>query len=106
MLHAVTVILFAVITLGMAAALTSTTEKFFGLAFSYASLAIATAVLTIVTLPAMYVLHRSLMTSVCSSPLSSRLALEMMRPGGPTSTVIAEISWLGQFYLRARDHHN
>ncbi|KAJ6592383.1 hypothetical protein B0H19DRAFT_1055114 [Mycena capillaripes] len=71
-----TVILFSLITLGVAAALTATTEKFLFGYLSYAALAIATAVLTLLTLPAM-------------------IALEMMRPGGPTSMVIVEISWLG-----------
>ncbi|KAJ6558758.1 hypothetical protein DFH09DRAFT_1162447 [Mycena vulgaris] len=75
-----TVILFALIELGLAAALTSTTQKFFFVSFSYAALAIATSVITMATVPAM-------------------IALEIMRPGGVTSMIIVELSWLNFLWI-------
>ncbi|KAF7350580.1 hypothetical protein MSAN_01618000 [Mycena sanguinolenta] len=71
------VALFALIALGVAAAFTSTTSSnlFINHTFEFASLGIATAVFTLVTVPPM-------------------IALEMLRPGGPTSMIIVEISWL------------
>ncbi|KAJ7122191.1 hypothetical protein C8R44DRAFT_981420 [Mycena epipterygia] len=71
-----TVVVFALITLGLAAALTSATETFFLASYSFAALAIATSVLTLATIPAM-------------------IALEILRPGGITSMIIVEIAWLG-----------
>ncbi|KAF7362814.1 hypothetical protein MVEN_00631200 [Mycena venus] len=70
-----TVLVFSLIALGLAAALTSTSTTFLGVYFTFAALGIATAVLTMITFPAM-------------------IALEILRPGGPTSMVIVEISWL------------
>ncbi|KAJ7314300.1 hypothetical protein DFH08DRAFT_895916 [Mycena albidolilacea] len=71
-----TVLLFSLIALGLAGDLTTTSMRAFGVYFSFAALAIATAVLCFLTLPAM-------------------IALEIMRPGGPTSMIIVELSWLG-----------
>ncbi|KAJ6528745.1 hypothetical protein DFH09DRAFT_1185637 [Mycena vulgaris] len=70
-----TVLLFAVITLGLAAALTSTTSTDLGVSFSYGNLAIATSVITMITLPAM-------------------IFLEFKHPGGVASMIISEIGWL------------
>ncbi|KAJ7024663.1 hypothetical protein C8F04DRAFT_1131010 [Mycena alexandri] len=73
-----TSILLALIDMALAAAVTSTSTQSFGVYFPYAALAIAAAILTFLTLPAM-------------------IALEISRPGGPTSMIIVEISWL--FFL-------
>ncbi|KAJ7464843.1 hypothetical protein B0H11DRAFT_67945 [Mycena galericulata] len=72
-----TVLVFSVIVLGLAASLSSTTQSF-GFQFTYASLAIATAVITMVTIGPM-------------------IALEILQPGGITSMVIFEINSL--FFL-------
>ena len=53
--HPGTASVFAVIVLGLAADWISVTETDLGYYFAYVALAIATAVLTIVTVPAMYV---------------------------------------------------
>ncbi|KAJ6493245.1 hypothetical protein C8R45DRAFT_1136291 [Mycena sanguinolenta] len=71
-----TVIVFALIALGMAAALRSTYASVRDETLSFAALGIATAVSTIVT-------------------VSSMIAYERLRPGGPTSTISVEILWLG-----------
>jgi len=68
----------AAIDLALAAAVTATSTKFAAVYFPYAALAIAAAILTFLTLPAM-------------------IALENLRPGGPTSMIIVEILWL--FFL-------
>ncbi|KAJ7263631.1 hypothetical protein B0H12DRAFT_1230919 [Mycena haematopus] len=76
-----TVVVFALIALGVAAAFTSSTSAYLtesgtSQTFPFASLGIATAVFTMVTVPAM-------------------ITLEILRPGGPTSMIIVEILWLG-----------
>ncbi|KAJ6471731.1 hypothetical protein C8R47DRAFT_1077128 [Mycena vitilis] len=71
-----TVVVFSLISLGLAAAFTATSIAFLDAYFTYAALAIATAGLTMLTVPAM-------------------IGLEKVRPGGPTSMIIVEISWLG-----------
>ncbi|KAF7301574.1 hypothetical protein MIND_00722900 [Mycena indigotica] len=69
-------LLFAVIVLGLAAGLTATTEKYLGGYFEFAALAIATASITIVTIPVM-------------------IAFEFLQPGRVfTSKIAVEISWL------------
>ncbi|KAJ7646413.1 hypothetical protein DFH06DRAFT_578495 [Mycena polygramma] len=70
-----TVLVFSLIALGLAAAFTATSITFLDVYFTYAALAIATAGLTMLTIPAM-------------------IGLEIVRPGGPTSMIIVEISWL------------
>ncbi|KAJ7214879.1 hypothetical protein GGX14DRAFT_562910 [Mycena pura] len=70
----VTATLFAIIPMGIGAALAAASDPF--PVPAYAALAIASGVLTLVTVPAM-------------------ICLEIMRPGGPTSMVIVEIFWLG-----------
>ncbi|KAJ6493420.1 hypothetical protein C8R45DRAFT_1212761 [Mycena sanguinolenta] len=71
-----TVILFALIALAMAATLTSTTSSSLHKTFPFEALGIVAAGLTMVTVPPM-------------------IALEMLRPGGPTSMIIVELLWLG-----------
>ncbi|KAF7313476.1 hypothetical protein HMN09_00503500 [Mycena chlorophos] len=67
---------FAVIVLGLCASVTSDSEKYFNGYFEFAALGIATAILTMVTLPAM-------------------IALEMIQGGRAFSSMIAvELSWL------------
>lgn len=48
---------FSVIVLGLGAALTATTEKYLDGFFEFAALAIATASLTLITLPVMFVVN-------------------------------------------------
>ncbi|KAJ7477134.1 hypothetical protein B0H11DRAFT_2029855 [Mycena galericulata] len=72
---------FSVVVLGLAAALTSTTEKYLAGYFEFAALAIATASLTIITLPIMIVLERT-------------------RPGTVfTSMIVVELSWLSILWI-------
>ncbi|KAJ6493435.1 hypothetical protein C8R45DRAFT_989767 [Mycena sanguinolenta] len=71
-----TVLLFALIALGVAAAFTSTSTSLIGVTYPFAALGIATAVFTMVTVPPM-------------------IGLEILRPGSPTSMIIVEILWLG-----------
>ncbi|KAJ6493445.1 hypothetical protein C8R45DRAFT_900856 [Mycena sanguinolenta] len=75
-----TVLLFALIALGVAAAFTSTSTSLIGVTYPFAALGIATAVFTIVTVPPM-------------------IGLEILRPGSPTSMIIVEILWLGALNL-------
>jgi hypothetical protein len=49
--HLALSITFAIIVLGLAAHLTSQSEEFFSVTFTFAALAISSAVITIVTLP-------------------------------------------------------
>ena len=51
MLIIATAIVWSVIVLGLAAELTSETNTYFNVTFNFAALAIATAVISIVTLP-------------------------------------------------------
>ncbi|KAJ7047760.1 hypothetical protein C8F04DRAFT_21117 [Mycena alexandri] len=70
------VLAFAVIVLGLSAALTATTEKYLGGYFQFAALAIATASITLITVPIM-------------------ITLEFLRPGVAfTSMIVVELSWL------------
>ncbi|KAJ6538942.1 hypothetical protein B0H19DRAFT_334028 [Mycena capillaripes] len=71
---------FAVIVLGLSAGLTSTTEKYLDGFFEFAALAIATASLTIITLPIM-------------------IGLEFLRPGAFTSMIAVELSWLSILWV-------
>ncbi|KAJ7067922.1 hypothetical protein C8F01DRAFT_1246479 [Mycena amicta] len=67
---------FSVIVLGLAAGLTSTTETYLGGYFEFAALAIATASITLITVPIM-------------------IALEFIQPGRAfTSKIAVELSWL------------
>ncbi|KAJ7762830.1 hypothetical protein DFH07DRAFT_956731 [Mycena maculata] len=71
---------FSVIVLGLGAALTSTTEKYLDGYFEFAALAIATASLTMLTLPIM-------------------IALEYTKPNAFTSMIIVELSWLSILWV-------
>ncbi|KAF7311162.1 hypothetical protein MKEN_01017400 [Mycena kentingensis (nom. inval.)] len=71
-----TVTLFGLVALGLGAALTNATESILAVYFTYAALAIASGVLTLVSVPPM-------------------IALEFIRPGGPTSMIVVEILVLG-----------
>ncbi|KAF7288619.1 hypothetical protein MIND_01428500 [Mycena indigotica] len=66
---------FAIVALGLGAAVESATETLEDLSFAYASLAIAAAVLTLLSVGPM-------------------VALELLRPGGPASWLWVEISVL------------
>ncbi|KAJ7229058.1 hypothetical protein GGX14DRAFT_555099 [Mycena pura] len=70
------VVAFAVIVLGLSAALTATTEKYLNGFFEFAALAIATASITMITVSVMIV-------------------LEFLKPGRAfTSKIVFELSWL------------
>ncbi|KAJ6567271.1 hypothetical protein DFH09DRAFT_456116 [Mycena vulgaris] len=72
---------FSVIVLGLSAALTSTTETVLEGFFEFAALAIATASITLITLPIM-------------------IALEVKRPGTAfTSMIVVELSWLSILWV-------
>ncbi|KAJ7208801.1 hypothetical protein C8J57DRAFT_1402482 [Mycena rebaudengoi] len=66
---------FSLITLGLAGSLIATTTKFDNVYFVYAALGVAVAVLTLLSVPTM-------------------LVLDIIRPGGPTSWIITELSIL------------
>ncbi|KAJ7270310.1 hypothetical protein C8J57DRAFT_1321604, partial [Mycena rebaudengoi] len=66
---------FSVITLGLAISLITTTSKFYNGYFAYTALGAAGAVLTLLSVPPM-------------------LVLDIIRPGGPTSWIITELSIL------------
>ncbi|KAJ7466423.1 hypothetical protein FB451DRAFT_1137944 [Mycena latifolia] len=75
-----TVLLFAIIELGMAGAVTSTIGTYLDVSFSYSGLAIATSVITMATVPVM-------------------IALEIIRPGGVTSMIVFELGWLSFLWV-------
>ncbi|KAJ7920296.1 hypothetical protein B0H13DRAFT_2319634 [Mycena leptocephala] len=77
-----TVILLALVALGVAVALILTGSIFFIPFFSYAGLAIASAALTLLTLPAM-------------------IFFEIIKPNRPMARTIVEIVWLGKSQLPA-----
>jgi len=68
-------VLFSIIVLGLAGDLTSTTEKYFNVALDYASLGIASAVISMVTLPVL-------------------LVVDMLRTGAFTSMIVFELPCL------------
>jgi len=68
-------IVFSIIVLGLAADLTSTTETYLNGAFTFASLGIASAVISIVTLPVL-------------------LLVDVLRTGAFTSMIVVELPWL------------
>ncbi|KAJ7466470.1 hypothetical protein FB451DRAFT_1260927 [Mycena latifolia] len=76
-----TVLLFAIVELGMAGALTSTigTGTYLDVS-SYSELAIATSVITVATVPIM-------------------IALEIILPGGVTSMIVFELGWLSFLWV-------
>jgi len=81
MLHIVRIVVlslsitFAIIVLGLSAHLTSQSEEFFNVTFTFAALAIASAVITVVTLPVL-------------------LIVDLLRNGAFTSMVVVELPWL------------
>ncbi|KAF7331725.1 hypothetical protein MKEN_00052300 [Mycena kentingensis (nom. inval.)] len=75
------VLVFSVIVLGLASGLTSTTVKYLNGYFEFAALAIATAGITMITVPIM-------------------IAFEFLRPGAAfTSKIAIEISWLAILWV-------
>ncbi|KAJ7465720.1 hypothetical protein FB451DRAFT_1262274 [Mycena latifolia] len=75
-----TVLLFAIIELGMAGAVTSTVRTYLDMSFLYSGLAIATSVITMAT-------------------ISIMIALEIIRPGGVTSMIVFELGWLSFLWV-------
>ncbi|KAK0206067.1 hypothetical protein DFS33DRAFT_1312058 [Desarmillaria ectypa] len=72
----VVTLVFSVIILGLSAHITYLTTTFYGAYFTFAAMSIATATLTILTLPVM-------------------IAIDVTRKGAFTSMVVVELSWLG-----------
>jgi len=73
-------VVFAIIALGLSAHLTSLVEAFVGETVTFAVLALATACLTILTLPIM-------------------LIVDMVRKGAFTSMVLVELIWFGILWI-------
>ncbi|KAF5388246.1 hypothetical protein D9615_000024 [Tricholomella constricta] len=71
---------FSLIVLALSAHLINTTTTFYGGYFSFSALGVATAVLTMLTLPVM-------------------LAVDNMRKGAFTSMIIVELAWLGFLWV-------
>ncbi|KAF7330772.1 hypothetical protein MVEN_02416100 [Mycena venus] len=88
---------FSAIVVGLGAALTSTTEKFLDGYFEFAALAIATASITLITLPIMCAVEKS---SVPNLIIERRIVLEILRPGVAfTSMIAVELSWLSILWV-------
>jgi hypothetical protein len=75
-----TVIVFSIITMALAAHLTNFTNSLIGGYYTFAALAIATAVLSIITIPVMIV-------------------VDNMRKGAFTSMIAFEIGWLSFLWI-------
>lgn len=81
------------ITLGLAASLIDTTIKFDNVHFIYATLAVAAAALTLISVPTMYTYFNPA-GLLRSGPPFTRLVLDMLRPGSPSSWIVTELSIL------------
>jgi hypothetical protein len=86
---------FIVIILG--ALITHYTVNFFGFFYDYAALGIATGLLTILTLPGMFV--QRTISGLCYflTLHKCRLALSMIRKGAITSMIAVEIGWVCKY---------
>ncbi|KAJ7261465.1 hypothetical protein C8J57DRAFT_1134330 [Mycena rebaudengoi] len=82
---------FSMITLGLAASLIDTTIKFDNVYFIYATLAVAAAALTLISVPTMYTSFNPA-GLLRSGPPFTRLVLDMLRPGSPSSGIVTELS--------------
>jgi len=74
------VLLFSIIALGLSAHLTQLTNRYFNLYFDFAALAIATAVLSMISLVVME-------------------AVDTMRKGAVTSMILVELGWLSFMWI-------
>ena len=86
---------FALIVIILGALVTNFSDKFLDGFFNYAALGIATGLLTLLTLPTMFV-YRTISFFFfffwcCTNLL--RLALSMVRKGAVTSMIAVEIAW-------------
>lgn len=89
---------FSVIVLGLSAHLIALTEQSFSSYLIFCALGVATAGLTIATVPVMYLI----ITSVYSSPLNlflHRLFIDIMRRGAFTSMILVELIWLCKTFI-------
>jgi hypothetical protein len=84
--------LFALIVIILAALVTSYTGNFGGF-YNFAALGIATGVLTLVTLPAMFVPFFFFSLQVFLTLHESRLCISRVRKGAFTSMIALEIGW-------------
>ncbi|KAK0490533.1 hypothetical protein IW261DRAFT_1546945 [Armillaria novae-zelandiae] len=76
----VATLVFSIIVLGLSAHITYLTTTYYGAYFTFAAMSIATACLTLLTLPVM-------------------IAIDMTRKGAFTSMVVVELSWLGVLWV-------
>ncbi|KAF9468767.1 hypothetical protein BDZ94DRAFT_1317362 [Collybia nuda] len=75
-----TVVVFSIIVLGLSSHVTALTTTYYGVYFTFAALSIATAVLSILSLPAMIIIDR-------------------LRKGAFTSMILVELAWLGFLWI-------
>ncbi|SJL01476.1 uncharacterized protein ARMOST_04798 [Armillaria ostoyae] len=76
----VATLVFSIIVLGLSAHITYLTSTYYGAYFTFAAMSIATACLTLLTLPVM-------------------IAIDITRKGAFTSMVVVELSWLGVLWV-------
>ena len=81
-----------IIALGISAHLLNFTTYWYGFYYTFTALTIASAALTMVTLPVMYVLH--LLRAYRMLIVNPRLVLDRFRTGAFTSMVAFEVVWL------------
>ncbi|KAK0242260.1 hypothetical protein EDD85DRAFT_810606 [Armillaria nabsnona] len=76
----VATLVFSIIVLGVSAHITYLTTTYYGVYYTFAAMSIATASLTLLTLPVM-------------------IAIDFTRKGAFTSMVVVELSWLGVLWV-------
>ncbi|KAI6136266.1 hypothetical protein F5141DRAFT_19208 [Pisolithus sp. B1] len=88
-------VVFSLIVVGLSAHLISLTEEYYALYFVFCALGIATAGLTISTVPVMYIPSMSPSRgSMLTSFFFLRLIIDVIRRGAFTSMVVVELVWL------------
>ncbi|KAF8654295.1 hypothetical protein AX16_003554 [Volvariella volvacea WC 439] len=75
-----TAVVFSVIVLGLSAHVLATTNKYLGGYFTFSAMSLATALLTLLTVPVM-------------------IYIDMIRKGAFTSMIIVELGWLGVLWV-------
>ena len=86
----------ALVLLGVGAHALSTVDTLRLPSFAWAGLSVATAVLAILTLPAMYVRSGHARGSRPSVNISfSRLVIDLLRTGAFTSMIVVDLAWIG-----------
>ena len=85
--------LFALIVIILSGLVTNFSDSFLGGFFNFAALGIATGLLTLLTLPAMFVASSIFFSRDFLTLNEPRLALSMVRKGAFTSMIALEIGW-------------